>query len=348
MPSRLENRGRYPAEWLYSAAEGSAVHQYVIALETAKLSTETIDDRIGTLERLRRFAGGGSLLELTAAQLHTWQASIRHLSANTVRVYTTHVQQFFIWAADAGLVDADPSRRLVKPRVARGVPHPIAQQEIETLFAICPNPPLRLIFALAAFAGLRCGEIARLQRMDIDFFASHPTIFVRGKGRRERYVPLIGPLAEELTAAGVAERGPQPVITRDNGRAYTPDGLSKIANDWLHTTLGTDAVLHSLRHWYATHIAQLTKDLLLVRDLLGHASLSTTQIYTQTAAIEPEKLDAFAEAAGGVLGLGSRSSRGRNRRTETKWSRDQNEVVGRSAGPSIDSAPRIARILQAD
>ena len=278
-----------------------AVRQYELMLATAQWSVETISDRIYGLARLARWLLPTALLLATPEQLQAWQASIRHLTPNTVRVYSMHVRQFYAWATDAGLIADDPARRLAKPRVARGKPRPMAHTDVETLFAICTGP-LRLVFTFAAFAGLRCGEIARLMRNDIDLYGTPPMVYVRGKGRRERSVPLIGPLIEELHAAGHGARRPGPLLLNSEGRPWRPDSLSASTNRWLHDVLGTESTLHSLRHWYGTHLARITKDPLFVRDMLGHSSVSTTEIYMDPGSMQPEQMDGFTRYVERVTG----------------------------------------------
>jgi integrase/recombinase XerC len=279
----------------------TVARQYEIHLETSKRSVITINDRIALLYRVATWLDGTTLLAATAPQLAEWQTSIRHLSANSVRVYTTHLQQFYRWALDAELIEADPARRLPRPRVSRGTPHPIADLELENLFAVCTGA-VRLTFAFAAFAGLRCGEIARLQRTDLDLYGPHPTVLVRGKGNKERRLPLIEPLIEEIHYAGESARRTGALIRTIEGRAYSPNNLSHVANDWLHNVLGSDSTLHSLRHWFATNVARLTKDPLFVRDLLGHADLSTTQIYMESGLVDGlDRLQGFSTRSDAVL-----------------------------------------------
>lgn len=278
----------------------SVIRQYEIHLETAKRSVVTINDRIAQLHRVADWLDGTQLLDATPLQLAEWQASIRHLSANTVRVYTTHLQQFYRWALDVELIDADPSRRLPRPRVNRGTPHPIADLELENLFAVCTGP-LRLVFAFAAFAGLRCGEITRLQRTDIEIYSDHPTVLVRGKGNKERRLPVIPTLVEEIHYAGHSARRTGALIRTAEGRAYGPNNLSHVANDWLHNVLGSDSTLHSLRHWFLTNVYRITKDPLFVRDLAGHADLSTTQVYVESGLDNAlDRLEGFSTRADSV------------------------------------------------
>lgn len=270
-------------------------------METAKHIAP--QHREWALRRVSRYLGDTPLLEATPEQLAEWHASIRHLKAPTVRVYVTHLQQFYRWALDAELISADPSRKLQRPRARRGVPRPIHDSDLETLFAICSRKDLRLAFGFAAFAGLRCEEIARLRRNDLDLYGAAKVVYVKGKGDKERVVPLIEPLIQEVHRAGESARRPGNLIHSATGKPYKAANLSLVANRWLHDVLATESNLHSLRHWYGTNVMRVTKDPLLVRDLLGHADLSTTQIYTQsTLATAGEQLEPFARYAERMTG----------------------------------------------
>lgn len=274
-----------------------AMHK--IALESKKQVAPK--HRIYALNRVARQLGV-PLLQATAADLVEWQASIRHLNAGTVRVYVTHLQQFYAWALDVELISVDPSRKLQRPKVRRGAPRPMHDQDLENLFAICTRTDLRLAFSYAAFAGLRCEEVARLHRNDVDLYGAK-VVYVRGKGDKERVVPLIPLLIDEMHFAGESARRPGHLIHTATGKPYTGANLSLVTNEWLHETLGTESTFHSLRHWFGTNVMRFTNDPLFVRDLLGHSDLSTTQIYTQSNLVGAqdrlEKFDRLAERVTG-------------------------------------------------
>lgn len=257
------------------------VEMYEIHMQTLKRSPITITDRIRELHRLRDFLNGTPLLSATHFDLVSWQQSIRRLTPNTVRVYTTHLQQFYKWALDLELIDIDPSRRLHRPRVGRGVPHPIHDRDLQNLFAICGDGQMRGRFALAAFAGYRAGELARATQSDIGRDEAAPSLLIHGKGAKQRRVPLIPVLLEELDYCGVGHR-PGLLFHTADGEALTPNYMSKSCNNYLHDVIGTPSTIHSLRHWYLSNVYRITKDPVFVRDLAGHADLSTTQVYIQS------------------------------------------------------------------
>jgi integrase len=128
---------------------------------------------------------------------------------------------------------------------------------------------------LAAFAVLRCGEIGRLSGEDLTLSAAQPVALIHGKGGCERVVPLLPPVVAELRAT---VRGRGPVVLTPDGKPFTPDWLTNASSRFMKA-VSVQSTLHSVRHYFASTIAQMTKDVLLVKDLLGNSSLQTTQIY---------------------------------------------------------------------
>ena len=251
----------------------SALMDFTSYMQLRALSPVTITDRIELLDRLALFLAPVLPLDATTQHLVKWQRQFARLAPATVDIYTRHAQAFYRWALADGRITTDPAAGLPRPHIRPGRPHPTSQDELRTVFR-CATGTLRVVFALAAFAGLRRGEICRLQRHDIDF--DMQVITVDGKGGKERRVPLIEPLAYELRHT-IPRHGY--VVVRDMGLPYTNlDLLSGQCARFLRS-IGVDSTLHSMRHAFATNTYRATRDLLFVSELLGHASARTTQIY---------------------------------------------------------------------
>jgi len=247
--------------------------RYALHMRTAKLSERTIGDRVELLRRLARFLPDG-LLDATPDDLARFQSRFATLARATIDVYSRHVIAFYRWAFAYGHVAEIPTGRMVVVKPRRGVPHPISEADLRMLLA-CSQGGLRMAYVLAAFAGLRAAEITRLRAEDLSLDAAQPVALVSGKGDRERIVPILDPVAAELQAAGIT-RGP--LARRKNGQPYTPHQLTSDSCAFMRA-LGIRSTLHSCRHYFASEVVKLTKDILLVRDLLGHSSVATTQIY---------------------------------------------------------------------
>lgn len=270
---------------------------FELTMRTRKLSEVTITHR---LELVRRLAAAlpCPLVEATPDGLARFQSRFSTLARASVDIYTRHIRAFYKWALAYGHVDVDPCGRLVAVQGRRGTPHPINHADLRTLLA-CARGGLRTAYILAAFAGLRCGEIARLRGEDLELDLAQPVALIHGKGDRDRVVPLLPPVVEELRRCGFPRRGH--VVARDDGRPYTPDQLSTVSHRFM-LSFGVRSTLHSLRHFFASEIARMTKDVLLVRDLLGHSSLQTTQIYMHSS-IEgaQERLAEFSLSAADLV-----------------------------------------------
>lgn len=272
--------------------------QYTEEMRVRQYSPATIEDRTAVLQRLARFARK-PLPDCDAADVRDFQATFAHLAPASVNVYSRHIKAFFDWATKRRLLAENPCEEMVVPKVPKGRPHPTAADDLRMIFA-CTSGSLRIAYVLAAFAGLRRGEICALQRPDLNLAdAGQPTALVRGKGRKERVVPLLPPVVAELLDYGLPRAG---WVVLRNGKRYDPEKLS-IDSHYHLLGLGVQTTLHSMRAAFATRAAQVTHDPLFVRDLLGHESVATTEIYVGTSMLDAHaRLTAMSAAAEGILG----------------------------------------------
>jgi integrase len=255
--------------------------KFAAYMRTARLSPATIGKRVEILTRLLTFLGH-PLLEATLDELAQFQASFDNLARASIDIYTRHVHAFYKWAVEFEHLATDPSRRMVKVKLSAAVPHPTRQDDLRVILA-CAMGRIRTAYILAAFAGLRCGEICQLRWEDLTIDVATPTMLVHGKGSKDRIVPLLPPVIAELLTLPTPRRGR--IITRDDGRPAEPLWLSGESTRFLKS-LGMPTTLHSMRAAFATQAAKMTHDPLFVRDLLGHASVKTTEIYMR-ADVEP-------------------------------------------------------------
>lgn len=269
---------------------------FTTEMHLRNLSPVTVKDRTELLHRLRN-ALGHRLVDATPDELRAFQSRFAGLAPASVDIYTRHMQAFYRWAYKRGLVDPDPAADLPRPKLTRGRPHPTSLDDLRIIFA-CTRGPLRLAYALATLAGLRRGEICAAQRHDLDIDTA--TLLVHGKGSRERIVPVLAPLMDELLAYGLPRAGF--LVRRGDGLGYPPEAMSIDSLRHLKG-LGVDTTLHSMRHTFATAAAALTHDPLFVRDLLGHGSVATTEIYMGTTMQGAhERLAGFLDLAADVIG----------------------------------------------
>jgi integrase/recombinase XerC len=214
------------------------------------------------------------------------------------------VRSFYKYLHRNELVDANPARAVGAPRLDKHLPGYLDRAQIDLLFQIAELRAsegrfvdVRNVAILELFysTGMRLSELAGLRRADLDLVTQQ--VKVRGKGRKERIIPL-GDHAmlalrnyeskrDELLRGAGARTGPADraaVFLSRTGKRLGVRAVQKAVTAFLHQ-IDEDAGLsvHSLRHTFATHLLDAGADLRAVQELLGHASVSTTQIYTHTS-----------------------------------------------------------------
>ena len=192
--------------------------------------------------------------------------------------YYASIRMFYAWYAPRHHLAANPALDLPVVRRRPGVPRPIGEDALLSALAAARDagdPRLVLILTLAASAGLRAHEVAKVHARDIVSDRWGHSLVVLGKGGRERVVPLHPDLAVMLADACAAGKG-WAFPGRDGGH-LSPMWVSKLAS----RALPGRWTLHTLRHRYATRVYQAERDLLITQRLLGHASVETTQRYAE-------------------------------------------------------------------
>jgi integrase/recombinase XerC len=208
-------------------------------------------------------------------------------------------------AARKGL-RSNPVREVQLPKIEKKLPLVLTRQQIEELLAapsrVAKNRaapvwmPLRDVAIMELFysSGLRLSELAALDVADVDLFTE--SIRVLGKGRKERVCPVGLPALEAISryrTAGNVHSGP--LFINKARRRISPRSVWLILKRYLrHTSIPISISPHKLRHSFATHLLDRGADLRSVQALLGHASLSTTQIYTHVTVERLKK--AYADA----------------------------------------------------
>ncbi|QIG40489.1 tyrosine recombinase XerC [Microbacterium sp. 4R-513] len=255
---------------------------------------------------LADFAASSSDLELADVDLEhlrewLWQATKRGDARSTIARRTAAVRGFFAWASESGLVDADPSLRLVAPKRGRTLPNVATADAVGGLLdelarTAAAGDPVALrdhaLLEVLYGAGIRVSELCGLDLDDID--SERRTARVTGKGSKERVVPFGGPAAAALDAYLVRGRpallarrddvaGERAIFLGARGARLGPRAAYDVVSRVLGPVVGSTVGPHALRHSAATHLLDGGADLRTVQELLGHASLGTTQIYTHVS-----------------------------------------------------------------
>lgn len=257
-----------------------AYHRYMRARGYARSTIRTRFSVAMSWEAWRSGAFDGA----SHVDVETW-ANRGNVTPAAVRGRLVDLRALYRWLMREGVVTADPTQLADRPRVPMRLPRPAPDADIVRL-ARAGDVQIRAFLALMSLAGLRCVECSRLDWRDVDLKAA--TVIVNGKGERERLVNISTDVVSALASLAVAMPGRRvgAVFVGPSGARMSPARVSqRIARAFAE--LGLDTRAHQLRHRCATTaLAQPGTDLLEVRDLLGHASVATTQIYT---AVVPER-----------------------------------------------------------
>ncbi|WP_313573911.1 site-specific tyrosine recombinase XerD [Brevundimonas sp.] len=242
----------------------------------------------------------GGLMSAPQEALEAWFADLsrRGLSAATAARRRASVRQFYRFALGEGWRTDDPSRRLDAPKQGRSLPKTLSRDEIEALLtaagAADSTAGLRLIalVEMAYASGLRVSELLALK---VEAVRRDPAyLIVRGKGGKERLAPLNTAAREAIMAWLSARDAARKPNTPDSAWLFPSYGKSGHLTPRRFAQLLDQAALaanidparvspHVLRHAFATHLLEGGADLRVVQTLLGHADISTTQIYTHVA-----------------------------------------------------------------
>ena len=298
-----------PAEFERALAD---FHRY-LSTELGR-SPHTVRAYVGDVTRLLSFAraqGAARLADLDLTDLRGWlghEGAQGHARATLAR-RAAAARVFTAWATKRGLLPSDPGDRLATPAAHRTLPGVLKQSEASALLDIATvaaddGDPLHLrdllVLELLYATGMRVGELVGLDIEDVD--PSRRTVRVLGKGAKERTVPYGAPAQEALDAW--LEVGRPRLRTPDSGRALIlgarggrvdPRTIRAVVHRMLQSVVGApDLGPHGLRHSAATHLLEGGADLRSVQEILGHATLATTQIYTH---VSVERLRATYEQA---------------------------------------------------
>jgi len=216
-------------------------------------------------------------------------------SAATMARKIATLRSFYRWMDKSGLVAANPMLMIRTPRQAKRLPKAINVEQVEKLLSAPDDTDLlgardRAILETLYSTGIRVSELVGIDRGDID--EASQALIVRGKGKKERMVPLgthamtalrhyTTMLDAPQTRAGLAPNHDSPLFINKHGTRLSTRSVRRKVSKYLVTAgLDPDISPHTLRHSFATHLLDNGADLRSVQELLGHQSLSTTQVYT--------------------------------------------------------------------
>jgi integrase/recombinase XerC len=228
------------------------------------------------------------------------ELSRRGLARRSITRKLSAVRSFFRHLHREDIVEANPARAVRSPKIEKTLPAWLTRLEVDRMFDIAEHGSAdnsfrgtrdHAIVELFYATGIRLAELASLDIASVDLVSEQARVL--GKGRKERIVPIGGPAVaalrrHELRRREIISANPdadrKALFLSRRGRRLSTRQIQNIVRGFLDS-VADDAGLstHSLRHSFATHLLDAGADLLAVKELLGHVSLSTTRIYTHIA-----------------------------------------------------------------
>jgi len=281
------------------------IEKFIRYLEIEKnYSPHTILNYRLDLQDFNRFLAGTEFEKIDYLALRKYLAVLKekNLSSRSVGRRLSALRSFFRFLSREGYIKTNPILMLSSPKLDKHLPSFMTEEEvkklIESAFAKTPNDLSglrdRAILEVFYSSGLRISEVVGLNVDDVDFISG--VLKIRGKGKKERIVPVgeaaLGAMKKYLDKK---KKETEAVFLNKNSRRITTRGVRGIVTKYLHLAgIKPGVSAHTFRHSFATHLLNRGADLRTVQELLGHANLSTTQIYTH---LTTEKLKSVYDKA---------------------------------------------------
>ncbi|ACC97724.1 Integrase family protein [Elusimicrobium minutum Pei191] len=276
-------------------SNASLINKFILSLQSKNFSRHTLRAYTADLKDVENYMAEHNL---TAAEFFTHTKLRGYLGVtsegdykkNTVLRKISVMRSFAKYLLKHEVIKNNPFKLLPLPKREKLLPKFLTQEETDRLIDTAANQgklPARdkALFELIYSSGLRRSEVTGLSIKDIDLNLG--VVRVMGKGSKERLVPItdlaIEALKEYLSTRGVYNSGDPLFLNRLGGR-LTGDGLAYLVkNITIKANLARKVTAHSLRHSFATHMLNNGCDLRSLQEMLGHKSLSATQVYTHVS-----------------------------------------------------------------
>jgi len=250
-------------------------------------SKHTITAYRKDIQDLVDFLGNVDVDQITMGDLRAFLKALhqRKYCAATIGRKLAALRSFLVFAQREGLITVNHARALRSPKIEERLPHHLDEGSMEVLLEAPGSDSKgirdRAILETLYSAGLRISELVRLDVAHVDLAAK--TVRVIGKGNRERLAPL-GSQAVEALKVCVNGRTEGPLFLNYQGTRLSARGIRKILARYLKDAgLDPKTTPHTLRHSFATHMLDGGADIRMVQEMLGHKSITSTQIYTHVS-----------------------------------------------------------------
>lgn len=258
------------------------------------------------LEQLARFAGARDAADLDHRELRRFAGYLSEhgLAKSAVARKLAAVRTFYRHLLEVGEVAANPADLVATPKRDQYLPRVLKPAEVATVLDGIPaTTPLELrdraMFELAYAAGLRAEEVVNVNVTDVDPDSEH--LRVEGKGSKTRVVPAGEPAWRAIERyldrgrPALAQEGEPALFVSKTGKRLSTSDVRRRLNAWVRRAALQGGVSpHTLRHSFATHLLEGGADLRAIQELLGHATISTTQTYTRVESGRLKKVYALA------------------------------------------------------
>lgn len=239
-----------------------------------QLSNRTIKERCRVVDRLASYLGRDPA-SATSDEIVSYFASL-DVSRTTAAGYHSVFRAYYLWLVRSERRDDNPMNRVIAPKPSRRQPRPVTDRELAAILGTRMHFRTRVMILLACLQGLRVHEIAKIRGDDIN--VRDMLLSVAGKGDTLYTLPLhpvIADLAAKMPSGGYwFSSHTQP------GRHVRGKSVTNIVST-VFLRAGVKPGAHRLRHWYATRLLADGANIRVVQELMRHASLQSTQIYTQ-------------------------------------------------------------------
>ena len=254
----------------------------------AELTARNYQRDVATLIEL---AGGASLCDLRLHHIRRFVAQLhgRGLDGRSLARMLSAWRGFFRYLGRDHGYTSNPCLGVRAPKAAKKLPHALSPDDAGRLMAVDEGGSLavrdRAMLELFYSSGLRLAELVALVPVDVNF--QDATVQVTGKGSKTRIVPVGAHALAALRAwlaerAGIARPDEEALFVSQNGGRLSPRAVQARLKFWAaRLGLGSAVHPHMLRHSFASHLLQSSGDLRAIQEMLGHANISTTQVYTQ-------------------------------------------------------------------
>jgi len=265
-----------------------------------RYSTHTVEAYLRDLSQFRTFLAEAyaqnDISQASHLHIRSWLVSLmeQKVTPRSVNRKVSSLKSFYKFLLRKQVIVKNPTAKVVTPKLSKRLPEFLVEKETEALidqpvdgndFISVRN---RLVLTLFYSTGMRVSELTNLSESDINFYLKQ--VKVLGKGNKERIVPLQEDVLKDLRHyMSLRNLLPESQATKalfltENGKALYPRAVQRMVKSKLNevTTLDKKSP-HTLRHTFATHLLNRGADINAIKELLGHASLSATQVYTHNS-----------------------------------------------------------------